>query len=283
MATSRYTRMGGPFGTTLHYYHPGPDWRHLGEPLAWTVPLGQIRRALPAEVAAGLLEGLDIHIYDADCDVLDEEVARAQTNLQDLNPKTPEEEGGDGLYWDRDKLQLMVRHDDQTAGRKPSRIPIAAHNVQHAMDCLSHELGHHAAWCMAFGRADAPYIAKELTRLLMPYLQAYVPGQCSNVHEALAEIWRACNGCDRTRHTFSDGRRASVPIEARHLITLGPAVYARLQRKLFERLNVDPQGITWEERGFVTRFFLGLPWFPYQSWEVTGRYRLDPDGVLARI
>lgn len=267
-----------PYGVTLHrVFLTTAD--SLGTANEWGARLSQIAAHLPANVVKALLEGLDIWVKDMDSNTMDLEIAQGQANLQDFDLGTPGNQVGAGLYWNRDKLELAVFHDGWTPEADVSPYPIQAHNVLSAMDAMSHELGHNAAWFMELLNPSGAFVGKELTRVIVPEL----PGQASTPGEDLAENWRAVAGDDRARGFYSDRKPYRGSPKLTLALRVGPALYDRLRTKAFTDLKLEDAGFTWREWGYVTRFFLWMPWYPYPSWEVLGEYRLDGFGIFVKI
>lgn len=275
MITSKYDLSKLSFSVNLHRYYIGfPN--DVGTTAAYNERITQIASNFPSDVATALLLGLDIHVHDMDDELLDQEIAKGQANLQDVYIETKEANPGYGLYWDRiKKLQLAVFHDGWKADVSPSPNTIQSHNVIAALDTLPHELGHHLSFLIGFNR-NAGFASTEITRIIMPMLTA----QANTPEENFAEHFRCLFGCYKTKGTFSDGKRAFLPDKLKQALAAALPTYNRIKTKAISDLAFDGTSYSWKEWEMKTRFFLFVP---YPSWEVSGKFSMASDGILKRV
>lgn len=272
---------------TLFRYHCEPNPDSVASPHQIGLRLLQVSQRLLPAVVKPFFAGLQLHFRDMDDPELDAEIARRQANLQEFNLATPEPDTAAGLYWGKRgsqtlneyffKLDVAVFHNGWRHDVQPSVQPIQESNRQSALKVLPHELGHHLAALIGFMHGQI-FIEKELTRLIL----ALLPGQASTPGEDFAEVFHAGFGDNNAFGFFSDRKAYTLPPKLRLILTVCLLLHERLKAKVFTDLTLDEQVVSWSEWGHVTRFFLNIPWFPYTSWEVTGRYTMDINGLITK-
>lgn len=245
-------------GLTLNRY-PGtlvPD--AVGTPQFWQTFLDQLFDQMPFR---DLFDALEVDVYHMDCPEQAELVAKKQMCLKDLYADQAGYQRGAGLYSQKE-IGIAVyptNYTDTYVG--PSRAITEANRLG-AKGVLSHEFGHYY-----FDQSRYCYNTDDISRLTTQQINALAPKQADNIHENMAEHYRAICGIDSDRNTYSDGKTAVHPPEFKALVRTLYWLNGNFRGAWISNVTPKPEGVqfcVWIGFGWEWRFVMASNWQHYK-------------------
>jgi hypothetical protein len=228
-------------GATLNRYPIDSNPDSVGTVQLWERPVHEIYAALPF---AGLFRGLTVEALH-----IDRPEAEPLRNYSAV-----------GLSWPgQRRIQFSVH-----ATRPPELAALT----------FAHEFGHfHQHECRLKLSSPEP---DDITREIRRIWDARRPGQGHNTAEDWAEVFRAVAGCDQTRGTYSDNKRAALAPELVSLMRCAYWLSLTLQGQRVESLQPGQGGCLYRLRTSAGWLGFGDVWrwrwidaitFRSQEWD----------------
>ena len=242
------------FGITLERYYTGNNPDDVGSIAFWEQELSEVFGGMPF---VSLYPNLTLRIFDLYHSDIERRRQAGLITLEDLNPATPQCEGGAGLYWggkfDHSPHVVEVAIYRDTPHQPDATVPpcpIYPHNLHTARQVLGHELGHHYMRMCGYGKhfASKPVHAT-LNTLYDTIRVKHIPSP----QEAGAEMFQALCGIHEIRGKYSDNKSHNMTPQQETFMLTWYWLQGSLNGVIFRDLVVQPDRVWWQE--YSTEWF----------------------------
>jgi len=262
MQTGKMNSQKIKFGITLERYYTGENPDDVGSIAFWEQEISEVFGGMPF---VSLYPNLTLRIFDLYHSEIERRRQAGLITLEDLNPATPQCEGGSGLYWggkfdySPHLVEIAIYRDmpHQPDATVPP-CPIYPHNLEKAKQVIGHEFGHHYMRMSGYGSAFAVTHAHKELNLIYDRLRVK---HISSPQESGAEMFQALCGIHEIRGKYSDHKPHEMKPDQVMFLLCWYWMQGYLSSKIFTDITVSSDMIWWKE------YSLTMP-TPFGDWNL---------------